>query len=85
MPRFLAHSVALLAEGVDRNLALRLVCLRRLVVALLAEGVDRNLIPEVYLDEVIESPSSRRAWIEIESGKAGAAGRRRRPPRGGRG
>ena len=34
--------VALLAEGVDRNLALRLVCLRRLGVALLAEGVDRN-------------------------------------------
>ena len=47
--------VALLAEGVDRNILLvvhSLPC----CVALLAEGVDRNLIPEVYLDEVIGRP-----------------------------
>ena len=36
-----------------------------LLVALLAEGVDRNPeIPVEYVSEK-ESPSSRRAWIEI--------------------
>ena len=35
--------VALLAEGVDRNLNLDISDLRPLTVALLAEGVDRNL------------------------------------------
>ena len=35
--------VALLAEGVDRNL-ISAVRLRMVVVALLAEGVDRNLL-----------------------------------------
>ena len=35
-------AVALLAEGVDRNLRVR-VPERRRYVALLAEGVDRNL------------------------------------------
>ena len=47
--------VALLAEGVDRNI-LRWYSLSSCSVALLAEGVDRNLIPEVYLDEVIGRP-----------------------------
>ena len=36
-------AVALLAEGVDRNVCY-LVLVLRLVVALLAEGVDRNII-----------------------------------------
>ena len=58
--------VALLAEGVDRNSPINSFQCSQSKVALLAEGVDRNntgdLIP-IYLDE---SPSSRRAWIEIK-------------------
>ena len=34
-------------------------------VALLAEGVDRNNTNKGYLLIIDESPSSRRAWIEI--------------------
>ena len=54
-------------------------------VALLAEGVDRNAADLATIPATEESPSSRRAWIEI-----GAQGRERhmgagRPPRGGRG
>ena len=42
-------SVALLAEGVDRNWKVRCAAVRT-TVALLAEGVDRNLEDErVYL------------------------------------
>ena len=57
--------VALLAEGVDRN---RLYCWfsrRSSYVALLAEGVDRNS-SIAYLEQCLaQSPSSRRAWIEM--------------------
>ena len=35
-------TVALLAEGVDRNLLLRGITMANTLVALLAEGVDRN-------------------------------------------
>ena len=35
--------VALLAEGVDRNMGYLLLAVRTFQVALLAEGVDRNL------------------------------------------
>ena len=35
------------------------------MVALLAEGVDRNLLFAAYIPGTSESPSSRRAWIEI--------------------
>ena len=56
--------VALLAEGVDRNW-----CdpMREIVdyVALLAEGVDRNVRCCWSRKPVTQSPSSRRAWIEI--------------------
>ena len=38
---------------------------RELTVALLAEGVDRNLLGEDVRVARLESPSSRRAWIEI--------------------
>ena len=41
-PPHCAAAVALLAEGVDRNIIKPCYC-DRLVVALLAEGVDRNL------------------------------------------
>ena len=59
-----AVSVALLAEGVDRNIV---VTLRAAVlpVALLAEGVDRNWSRASKPPECKPSPSSRRAWIEI--------------------
>ena len=36
------------------------------IVALLAEGVDRNQTRSYEPDGVGGSPSSRRAWIEIE-------------------
>ena len=35
-------------------------------VALLAEGVDRNLKAVTFRLTVFVSPSSRRAWIEID-------------------
>ena len=58
------RTVALLAEGVDRNS--RSPMLERLAqVALLAEGVDRNLWSCGILHLHNWSPSSRRAWIEI--------------------
>ena len=59
-----AKRVALLAEGVDRNI----VPLEQVIycrVALLAEGVDRNLNKAAKRGTAIQSPSSRRAWIEI--------------------
>ena len=56
--------VALLAEGVDRNLLYGCPysygC-----VALLAEGVDRNTLPCGSFALRHVSPSSQRAWIEI--------------------
>ena len=56
--------VALLAEGVDRNLFF-LVDAQIFGVALLAEGVDRNLhFVKVPWNGPL-SPSSQRAWIEI--------------------
>ena len=36
-------------------------------VALLAEGVDRNFVEDGLLSDVCQSPSSRRAWIEIKA------------------
>ena len=61
--------VALLAEGVDRN-----ICTRSEYfydkVALLAEGVDRNASTFSGERHNPRSPSSRRAWIEIEKLKA---------------
>ena len=40
------------------------------IVALLAEGVDRNRVQGYELQYPGESPSSRRAWIEIKYRKA---------------
>ena len=57
-------SVALLAEGVDRN-AKETEGRVTTDVALLAEGVDRNLCGGVPPRNGWRSPSSRRAWIEI--------------------
>ena len=77
--------VALLAEGVDRNLLYALLDIWVLHVALLAEGVDRNL--ETQSEENCKglSPSSRRAWIEIARSLPAPPAGGSRPPRGGRG
>ena len=59
-------AVALLAEGVDRNHTVcRCRCFRG--VALLAEGVDRNFKKLNSPMKYLLSPSSRRAWIEIQN------------------
>ena len=58
-------TVALLAEGVDRNLSMAALVDTYKAVALLAEGVDRNDSVYVLLSRCMKSPSSRRAWIEI--------------------
>ena len=79
-----AAAVALLAEGVDRNTGPAEV-VRKWWVALLAEGVDRNLYEKLLDRELIRSPSSRRAWIEILSAPQLRLAACRRPPRGGRG
>ena len=62
---FSVFAVALLAEGVDRNIASRLQDNKVLMVALLAEGVDRNAEQWSAGKVANVSPSSRRAWIEI--------------------
>ena len=59
--------VALLAEGVDRNLVGTNLLKKRHLVALLAEGVDRNCTVAGLRLLKILSPSSRRAWIEIQA------------------
>ena len=62
--RWQSATVALLAEGVDRNgLCAALPVHER--VALLAEGVDRNVTAFSLRSRCGWSPSSRRAWIEI--------------------
>ena len=57
--------VALLAEGVDRNKWTISAVKSTARVALLAEGVDRNRSWTEEHRQLLESPSSRRAWIEI--------------------
>ena len=61
-----SKSVALLAEGVDRNKITISDMFIGSNVALLAEGVDRNKKEAFQLEDLLNgSPSSRRAWIEI--------------------
>ena len=62
---YLTRCVALLAEGVDRNRE-DTRYLTHYIVALLAEGVDRNSTNSESTICRVQSPSSRRAWIEIE-------------------
>ena len=82
---FSVFAVALLAEGVDRNDFDTLVEELDATVALLAEGVDRNTATLAANPYVLASPSSRRAWIEMQAVAAATATATRRPPRGGRG
>ena len=77
-------AVALPAEGVDRNFWMGVKPSSRLVV-LLAEGVDRNDTAGLVKANELLSPSSRRAWIEIEESRWWALKFCCRPPRGGRG
>ena len=79
------QKVALLAEGVDRNIGVNILSDTGLNVALLAEGVDRNYKGKYTPLHLTRSPSSRRAWIEIQPAKLHRWGRGCRPPRGGRG
>ena len=57
--------VALHPEGVDRN-NLALQDAETQAVALHPEGVDRNPLSLCIIDGYKESPSTRRAWIEIQ-------------------
>ena len=64
--------VALLAEGVDRNRLTVFFVVAEHHVALLAEGVDRNDAGSDHRVASVQSPSSRRAWIEIRAAEASA-------------
>ena len=66
-------AVALLAEGVDRNLSDIKTELEE-NVALLAEGVDRNHLLPSGARPSLKSPSSRRAWIEITVSRRNTGG-----------
>ena len=59
-------TVALHPEGVDRNInsSIRAVYSG---VALHPEGVDRNRKKSLWINAGYESPSTRRAWIEIQT------------------
>ena len=57
--------VALHPEGVDRNLSEDGVY-NLVAVALHPEGVDRNRRSDAKYSWTLESPSTRRAWIEIQ-------------------
>ena len=70
LTEYIRSIVALLAEGVDRNVKRIIATPERTIVALLAEGVDRNFIGKLAENKDPMSPSSRRAWIEICSGYA---------------
>ena len=64
MPLKFSHSVALLAEGVDRNFAM--VRVSRMI---LSSPSSRRAWIEINMSDAaadaLTSPSSRRAWIEI--------------------
>ena len=76
--------VALREEGVDRN-AGGLAPGGKCPVALREEGVDRNRLVDNKTAELAESPSARRAWIEIPPIFRDYPHIQGRPPRGGRG
>ena len=76
--------VALLAEGVDRNLT-KLLADKLTDVALLAEGVDRNAI-DAALHTLIDGVALLAEGVDRnDKGYKVAADADRRPPRGGRG
>ena len=77
--------VALLMEGVDRNLPMLKRPKTVTKVALLMEGVDRNMVGKLGGVVGKLSPSSWRAWIEIFSAETSLITLLGRPPHGGRG
>ena len=58
--------VALHPEGVDRNMNNEYNLAGVTTVALHPEGVDRNTNSKYTIIRKKESPSTRRAWIEIK-------------------
>ena len=78
------RGVALLAEGVDRNLmSFHTVCRARWSPSSRRAWIE---IKNCLLPVVVKmSPSSRRAWIEIAAEPRGGVRAPGRPPRGGRG
>ena len=80
-----SETVALRTEGVDRNKAETPAEPMLFQVALRTEGVDRNEDVLCRVKHGVESPSARRAWIEMHIGPRPCNGCKRRPPHGGRG
>ena len=78
-------NVALHPEGVDRNNAILTFVQVCYGVALHPEGVDRNLCNDKMSVFVLKSPSTRRAWIEINYLRSCLKENPSRPPPGGRG
>ena len=76
--------VALHPEGVDRNFVV-VVAVQLFSVALHPEGVDRNKSCVSRKATSRRSPSTRRAWIEIEHPATANKTISGRPPPGGRG
>ena len=70
MPKYmqcgLSAIVALLAEGVGRNQTWLKLSTITHPVALLAEGVGRNIAASTPIENRTGSPSSRRAWVEMD-------------------
>ena len=61
---YLEGEVTLHTEGVDRNLPI-LQGGTLTLVTLHTEGVDRNWKPYEWTEKNVESPSTRRVWIEM--------------------
>ena len=66
--RLIRCTVALRTEGVDRNTWALYADKSHSPVALRTEGVDRNISGYENFAQAGESPSARRAWIEIGVG-----------------
>ena len=77
--------VALRTEGVDRNPKMATILCKIHKVALRTEGVDRNGEIAIDSSKIVESPSARRAWIEIFIRRDTMRVLIGRPPHGGRG
>ena len=85
MMPFSGAFVALHPEGVDRNICERIHLDNDARVALHPEGVDRNKSCVSRKATSRRSPSTRRAWIEIEHPATANKTISGRPPPGGRG
>ena len=84
-PRWRGTRVALLAEGVDRNLRILQFCMKILQVALLAEGVDRNLRILQFCMKILQVALLAEGVDRNLQNAGGHDLGLCRPPRGGRG